>query len=288
MIKYNRVARKDIDVGDDAVVEYQVYMGHLVREKFLELGIHIAFGQEHAIGPTALTDLQHCVIASHTKGKLGCSTSILDFCLSGHESTFLEVDAYMILHSEPRRLLVRFATSNRTITFPSTHTPDEGAENKTPGLQQKWRQEYVDIFAAFQVDVAGIDVNARVGSCLSRAIEDVGFIEEQNHVEHSCTKCVQGLDSYFQPPSRETLKAGYTWISSSGRKHRIDYIVVDERHGSSARVGSTIADPHSAAEMGDHQGPTLPFVSIQGWDCTSQMGRTSRQPQTPARQGKDG
>ena len=173
----------DQKTGDSEGLSYKPARPALLASQFENAGIQVAAVQEARTTEGSLRTggfLRYC--SGAVKGHLGVELwfregcEIVSFERGASGVTFAE-GAFVVLHQDPRRIIVLYKCGSCSIVFASLHAPHRGTD---PAQLSEWWAATEDILhklARGRPLVIGADCNASVGSVESAFVSTCGAEE---------------------------------------------------------------------------------------------------------------
>jgi len=177
-----------------------------------------------------------CVASGHLNKNFGVELwlSSIDNVLcvdpiSGEETVIgFDLEQLVIVHKEPRLLIVSIGIQSEAVVFVVLHAPDQthGIINVTA-----WWNQLFSLITKYSIDLRTAvvlgDFNLRFGSRISKAVGN-HYKQKQHSGARPLHKWM--LDHHlFLPstfPGHQDTSPAHTYIHSTGSLHRIDYIML--------------------------------------------------------------
>ena len=172
-----------------------------------------------------------------------------------------------MLIAEPRLLLAKITAPALNITLVVAHAPchadnriaEDGEEAGTDGKAQvtKWWRRLEELCGRHEEVVVMLDANARVGSLTDGVIGGGGFAQQEDYPGALLKKTCQTNRLHAPSTVGDYDAEGYTWTSTAGRQHRIDYILVPARWSTGVVEQKVVHDMELLARAVDHDPVSL-------------------------------
>jgi len=177
-----------------------------------------------------------CVASGHINRNFGVelwlSSSEDIVCIDPVSHTEIKIafdlEQLVIVHKEPRLLIVSVGIHHESMTFVVLHAPDQthGTLNVTA-----WWDNFFSLISKYSIDLSTAiiigDFNLRFGSRLSFAVGD--FFKQKQHSGARALHKWMVENKFFLPATfsgHQDTSPAHTYTHSNGSLHRIDYVMV--------------------------------------------------------------
>ena len=234
---YNCMSLKESDNDAVDAVKLDFQSRALLRQNLSQKHYHVIGLQEARTNDrTFAIPGYQCVASGHLHKNFGVELwlSSVDniVCVNpvtGGEAVIgFDLEQLVIVHKEPRLLIVSVGIQSEAVVFVVLHAPDQ-----THGIIKvtAWWNKFFSLVTQYSIDMRTAvvlgDFNLRFGSRTSKAVGN-----HYNQKQHSGARPLHKwmLDhNLFLPstfPGHQDTSPAHTYIHSSGSLHRIDYIML--------------------------------------------------------------
>ena len=175
----------------------------------------------------------------------------------------IPADGCVVLHADPRLLLVRVTAARLKCTIAVAHAPHHGR----PLHERKaWWKDFTDRLSSQPDVTVAADANARLGSVLSDAVGPGGFSQEEDANGELFHRALQELSLVLPATFEDLDRASYTWTSKADGLHRIDYVAVPcaWRDSAASTTCALVCDADTFEQEPDHRPVAVRLAALQG------------------------
>ena len=204
----------------------------MIRKQVRELGVHLLGVQEGRTSAGArCTDGFVAISSGAHRGCLGCelwADAETPYAVLDGRKYFFRLTDFVVIHSDPRLLIVRLTSQRLRCTTAVGHAPHAGHED---GARDAWRKRLEERLGGLQDVVLLVDANARLGSQSSEAVGCGGFRQDEDDGGAYFHRTLLQLGLWLPATFGDEDRAAFAWVSTAGQRHRIDHVAVPAAWG---------------------------------------------------------
>ena len=260
----------------------QGYQGklHYLQQQFREYEVH-AIGIQEARTEEIFSGKRadYLRLASgHERGHLGVElwlSRTIPYAWIGRTPCYFEARHLVVLHKDPRRLVVRATAPGLDCIFVVLHGPQSGRQKEE---REEWWVTTTDLLLKY-TDTAPIfvlgDLNATTGP------KDDYHVQIYDDVASTNTSYVRDMVQHLDLVFASTMSCHYgphgTWRSPDGQyERRIDHILIPSSLGHSCMFTTVMRDWDLGNGDTDHQ----PLGAMLQWMTTATVTDSEKAPKT--------
>ena len=167
----------------------------------------------------------------------------------------------VVVHSDPRLLLVRITAPRLRCTAVVAHAPHSGRPLEE---RRTWWKALARALQPHPDLLLMIDANGRLGTVVSEAVGPGGYAQDEDSNGSLFHHALQQLQLFAPATFCDFNRTDYTWISEPGALHRIDYVAVPRDWTAATPGESEPFLPDAAGNESDHIPVLVRLRAVQG------------------------